>query len=58
MIILRPLVISSDHVISFFVRKCVGSAMDLVTAMEMIDAPTAMAEGGKSKSYPLHHIDL
>lgn len=27
--------------------KCVGSAMDLVSAMEMIDAATAMAEGGK-----------
>lgn len=32
--------------------------MDLVSAMEMIDAITAMAEGGKSECYPLHLIDF
>lgn len=40
------------------VRKCAGCAMDLVFAMEMIDAITAMAEGGKSEYYPLHFKDF
>lgn len=39
-------------------RKSVGSAMDLVTATEMIDATTAVAEAGKSKCLTLYLMDF
>lgn len=43
---------SASHGLSSTVafRKFVGYAMDLVSATEMIDAPTAVAEEGTSKS--------
>lgn len=51
---------SSDHMLCFLVpiRKFVGCAMDLVSATEMIDATTAVAEAGKSECYPSHLKDL
>lgn len=41
----------------FYNRKFAGCVMDQVTAMEMIDATTAVEEGGKSMHFSSNEIE-